>query len=106
MSKFDKLTECSHDDNGIKSIFCNEPNCWKASGLCSRYVEKQMKNIKIGSYLLHDEIPFTAEDFIILNKFVNDHNYNDKLHEMKKYGKQWQRLIEIWNELNELLNNK
>jgi hypothetical protein len=91
-------THCLHGD--IPHIWCNRDTCWEFDGLTSRFTEGHMlnKNFDPGMFLpmLHDKNDFCGFHTGIMTKHPE---WKARLPEMAKYGRQWQRLIKYYDEL-------
>jgi hypothetical protein len=101
-SEFSFFLECTHCEP--YTFFCNNDKCWEAKGLSARLIEKQMKQIKTKYYII--AYPRDADDFERCYNIVTKNEWIPRLDEMKIYGIIWQRIINNWDELSEMLINK
>lgn len=93
---------CTHEEP--YNILCNGSNCWEYEGMSSRLTEMHMKNIKIKK-LLYIPCPSDASDFVGYSQgIMKDHpEWKARLHEMKKYGKEWERFIKYYEDCEKLV---
>jgi hypothetical protein len=101
-SKFSLFLECTHCEP--YTFFCNSDKCWEAKGLSARLIEKEMKQIKTKCYIITH--PRDADDFERCYNIVTKNDWRPRLDEMKIYGIIWQRIINNWDELSEMLINE
>lgn len=101
-STFNKLLMCDHEGT-TKSLLCDREGCWEAQGQSSRLIEKHMKGIKTFGYIiLH---PHDSHDIQRCIEIVNKYEWKPRLHEMRKYGYVWGRIVANWSLLENLLES-